>query len=215
VVQDTVEAEPHPVEDTEAERVGEAAPWPQADVDAATREAPLVLGRGGVRGVLEPDDVQFWLMERDGDIPRLDVEFADDEGLDVPSSSVSRKMQCPRNKGARFLVACVACDAVGVGDEDCFLLRAFMWVTHCHGRGWWWWRRRRRRRGRGRWWRRCTELPALRGPALGRAVPRPAVAEAANRVTAGSCPVVPRQAFEAASFSGPVEGPSRGGGWPP
>jgi hypothetical protein len=43
----------------EAERVGETAPWPQADVDAATREAPLVFGRGGVRGVLEPDDV--WL----------------------------------------------------------------------------------------------------------------------------------------------------------
>jgi hypothetical protein len=59
VVRDTVEAKPHPVEDMEAERVGETAPWPQADVDAATREAPLVFGRGGVRGVLEPDDV--WL----------------------------------------------------------------------------------------------------------------------------------------------------------
>jgi hypothetical protein len=62
VVRDTVQAEPHPVEDTKAERVGETAPWPQADVDAVTREAPLVLGRGGVRGVLEPDDVRLRLV---------------------------------------------------------------------------------------------------------------------------------------------------------
>jgi hypothetical protein len=62
VVQDTVEVEPHPVEDTEAERVGETAPWPQADVDAVTREAPLVLGGGGVRGMLEPDDVRLRLV---------------------------------------------------------------------------------------------------------------------------------------------------------
>jgi hypothetical protein len=136
VVRDAVEAQLDLVEEAEAESVGQAAPTPQTDVDAASLEASVVArhGRNSLLRALEPYEVRFRLVKRDGEILAVEVELVGQELSNVTGTCVARQMHRPRHEGARLPVACVAVEVEGVGDENCFHIRALVGVADRHDR---------------------------------------------------------------------------------
>jgi hypothetical protein len=90
VIGDPVEAQLDPVEEAEAEGVGQTAPASEADVDAPASEAPLVASRRSVVGVLEPDNVRLRLVECDGDVLGLKAELVGQERCNVTGAGVAR-----------------------------------------------------------------------------------------------------------------------------
>lgn len=72
---DVVEAQPNAEEHAQAESVAQTAPGSQADVDAVTRESPLVASRHAVRAALKPDEEGLRLVDGDGDCPALQLEL--------------------------------------------------------------------------------------------------------------------------------------------
>ena len=74
VAGDSVEVEPHTVEDAHPQRVREAPPAPQANVDAAALKAPTASCLLAVLLTFEPDEVRLRLMNGDGDGTPLQLE---------------------------------------------------------------------------------------------------------------------------------------------
>lgn len=82
----------------------EAALGAKADVDASSYKASLAARLCHVDGVLEADQVRLRLVDRDGDLPSLQLELSGEEVGDVACSDVTCQMECPQDKGVGFPV---------------------------------------------------------------------------------------------------------------
>jgi hypothetical protein len=124
----------HSVEHAEAHSVRQAAPRPEADVDAAACETPQVAGARRVGRFLETDEVGLRLVQGDRDRPGLQLETSRDEGGDVARPAPLRQVHGPRHERAVRLVPGVAREVEGLGDEHRLFIRPRVGVADSHRR---------------------------------------------------------------------------------
>jgi hypothetical protein len=144
VIRDAVEEQPHPVEHAEAEGVRQAAPWAEADVDAAAGEAsqlprPRCIGR-----LLAADEVGLQFVERDCDLLGLKVRTASEQCRNVTRPCALGQVHGPGHKCAIRPVLGVAHKVEGFQHEVRLPIRPSVRVTDGH-RKWGRWRQWRRR----------------------------------------------------------------------